>query len=93
MNSSGGSQGEPPPSPPTIATPPKKFSGDIKGSNEPQPAASPQGAEAAVADADREPNGQMSERQALALLQSVQDEEARIPLDERRPVRPVYNDW
>jgi hypothetical protein len=35
----------------------------------------------------------MSERQALALLQSIQDEEARVPLDERRAARRVYKDW
>jgi hypothetical protein len=35
----------------------------------------------------------MSERQALALLESMKDEEARVQLDERKATRHVYNDW
>jgi hypothetical protein len=35
----------------------------------------------------------MSERQALALLESMKDEEARVRLDERRVKRHVYKDW
>jgi hypothetical protein len=35
----------------------------------------------------------MSERQALALLESMKDEEARVQLDERKVRRRVYNDW
>jgi hypothetical protein len=35
----------------------------------------------------------MSERQALALLESMKDEEARVQLDERKLKRHVYKDW
>jgi hypothetical protein len=35
----------------------------------------------------------MSERQALALLESMKDEEARVQLDERKVKRRVYKDW
>ncbi len=94
-NRNSGSTGQsgqaPSPSPAPQSSPPKKFSGEIKGSNEPQPGQSPANAEAAMAEEEKD--GQMSQRQAMALLQSVQDEEARVPLDERRTVRPVYNDW
>ena len=43
--------------------------------------------------AEPEKEGQMSERQAEALLQSMKDEEARVQLDERKATRRVYNDW
>ena len=46
-----------------------------------------------MAEAEAEKEGQMSERQAEALLQSMKDEEARVQLDERRAARHVYNDW
>ena len=46
-----------------------------------------------MAEAEMEKEGQMSERQAEALLQSLKDEEARVQLDERKPARRVYNDW
>lgn len=46
-----------------------------------------------IADAEAEKDGKMSERQALALLQSMKDEEARVRLDERRVARRVYKDW
>lgn len=93
MRNGGGNSGEPQPSPstPPSATPPKKFSGDIKDAGDTKPQESPQ--EAQAAEADEQPDGQMSERQALALLQSIQDEEARVPLDERRATRRVYKDW
>jgi len=45
------------------------------------------------AEAEPEKEGQMSERQAEALLQSMKDEEARVQLDERKATRRVYNDW
>ena len=44
-------------------------------------------------EAEQEKEGQMSERQALALLESMKDEEARVRLDERKVKRHVYNDW
>ena len=48
---------------------------------------------AQIAEAELEKEGQMSERQALALLESMKDEEARVRLDERRVKHHVYNDW
>ncbi len=48
---------------------------------------------AQIAEAESEKEGQMSERQALALLESMKDEEAKVQLDERRVRRRVYNDW
>ena len=47
----------------------------------------------AEAEAESEKEGQMSERQAEALLESMKDEEARVQLDERRATRHVYKDW
>jgi len=46
-----------------------------------------------AAQAKAEKEGQMSERQAEALLESMKDEEARVQLDERKATRHVYNDW
>ena len=46
-----------------------------------------------IADAEAEKEGKMSERQALALLESMKDEEAKVRLDERRAARHVYKDW
>ena len=46
-----------------------------------------------MAEAEQNKDGQMSERQAEALLQSMKDEEARVQLDERKAARRVYNDW
>ena len=46
-----------------------------------------------AAEAEQEKEGEMSERQALALLESMKDEEARVRLDERKVKRHVYNDW
>jgi hypothetical protein len=37
--------------------------------------------------------GEMSPQQAARLFQAMKDEEARVQLDERKPVHPVYNDW
>ena len=48
---------------------------------------------APVAEAEPEKEGQMSERQAEALVQSMKDEEARVRLDEHKATRHVYNDW
>ena len=72
--------------------PQKKFAGEVKGANEnkSQKAADKN---AAIAEAEQEKEGQMSERQALALLESMKDEEARVQLDERKLKRHVYKDW
>lgn len=73
-------------------TPAKKFAGEIKGAgNENQQ--KPPDKKAEMAEAEAEKEGQMSERQALALLESMKDEEARVRLDERRIQRHVYKDW
>lgn len=74
------------------ASPQKKLAGEIKGANgEQSPQDQPRAAE--VAQVEPEKEGQMSEKQAELLLQSMKDEEQRVQLDERRVRRHVYNDW
>ena len=73
-------------------SPQKKLAGEIKGANGEKEPQSPKEA-AALAEAEPEKEGQMSEKQAELLLQSMKDEEARVQLDERRIRRRVYNDW
>jgi len=68
------------------------LAGEIKGANGEQPPQSHEQA-AALADAEPEKEGQMSEKQAELLLKSMKDEEQRVQLDERRVRRRVYNDW
>ena len=77
------------PSPSPISTPGKAPTGEVKGAAEQQPKESP--AEAAEAEPEKE--GEMSPKQALALLQSMKDEEEKVQLDEHKTVRPVYRDW
>src|SRR5437773_2706657 len=73
-------------------SPQKKFAGEVKGAGEDKSQkAADKNAE--IAEAEQEKEGQMSERQALALLESMKDEEARVQLDERKVKRHVYNDW
>src|SRR5206468_2801413 len=74
-------------------SPQKKFAGDVKGAGGEDKSQKPPDKNAQVAEAESEKEGQMSERQALALLESMKDEEARVQLDERRVKRHVYNDW
>ena len=74
------------------ASPQKKLGGEIKGANGENQPQSPQQA-TGFAEAEPEKEGQMSEKQAQLLLQSMKDEEARVQLDERRVRRHVYNDW
>jgi Ca-activated chloride channel homolog len=87
-----GSEETPTPSPTPTESPQKKFAGEVKGGgkDESQEPADKQGQSA---EAEPEKEGQMSERQAEALLQSMKDEEARVQLDERKATRRVYNDW
>jgi len=73
-------------------SPQKKFAGDVKGAGEDKSQQSPD-KNAQIAETEAEKEGQMSERQALALLESMKDEEARVQLDERKVRRRVYNDW
>jgi len=73
-------------------SPQKKFAGELKGVGGDK-SQKPPDKNAQIAEAELEKEGQMSERQALALLESMKDEEARVRLDERRVTRHVYNDW
>ena len=80
-------------SPTPAESPQKKFAGQVKGAAGDNSQKSADKDEQAVAEAEQEKEGQMSERQALALLESMKDEEARVRLDERKVKRHVYNDW
>ena len=73
-------------------SPQKKFAGDVKGADKDKSQKPPEKT-APVAEAEPEKEGQMSERQAEALVQSMRDEEARVRLDEHKATRRVYNDW
>jgi len=73
-------------------SPQKKFAGEVKGAGE-NKSQKPPDKNVQITEAEVEKEGQMSERQALALLESMKDEEARVRLDERRVKRHVYNDW
>jgi len=68
------------------------MAGEIKGANDDQQPQNQQNA-AQLAEAEPEKEGQMSEKQAELLLQSMKDEEQRVQLDERKVRRHVYNDW
>jgi hypothetical protein len=70
--------------------PQKKFAGEVKEAPG-EKSKKPQDGEMAAAEPEKE--GELSERQAEALLQSMKDEEARVQLDERKASRHVYNDW
>lgn len=87
-----GSEENPTPSATPTESPQKKFAGEVKGGGKDESQKSPD-KNAQVAEAEAEKEGQMTERQAEALLQSMKDEEARVQLDERRATRRVYNDW
>jgi Ca-activated chloride channel homolog len=73
-------------------SPQKKFAGEVKGAAEDKSQKPPDKSVQAV-EAEAEKEGQMSERQAMALLESMKDEEARVRLDERKATHHVYNDW
>ncbi len=73
-------------------SPQKKFAGELKGAASEKPEKPPEQT-AQIAEAEPEKESQMSERQAVALLQSMKDEEARVRLDEHKAARHVYNDW
>jgi Ca-activated chloride channel family protein len=73
-------------------SPQKKFAGEVKGAGQ-EKSEEPRDENRQAADAELEKKGQMSERQAEALLESMKDEEARVQLDERKATRHVYNDW
>jgi Ca-activated chloride channel family protein len=71
------------------ASPTKPRSGEIKGAGEPSDEQQKEDA----AEAEAMERGEMSPQQAARLLQAMKDEEARVQLDERKPVHRVYNDW
>jgi Ca-activated chloride channel family protein len=73
-------------------SPQKKFAGEVKGAGGDK-SQKPPDKDAELAEAEVEKEGQMSERQAEALLESMKDEEARVQLNERKAARRVYNDW
>ena len=85
-----GENGEPSATP--AASPQKKFAGEMKGASEDK-SQKPPDKDAQLAEAELEKEGQMSERQAEALLESMKDEEARVQLNEHKATRRVYNDW
>jgi Ca-activated chloride channel family protein len=73
------------------SSPGKKMSGELKAAGDEKPKEPPQNAQAMEAEPEKE--GQMSEKQAQLLLQSMKDEEQRVQLDERKAARHVYKDW
>jgi Ca-activated chloride channel family protein len=85
----GGENGEQP-SPTPAGSPSKPLSGDVKGAGEEKPKGDQQ---AAPAEVEPEKEGEMSPKQAAALLQSMKDEEQKVQLDEHKSMRPVYKDW
>jgi tetratricopeptide (TPR) repeat protein len=87
-----GSEENPTPSATPTESPQKKFAGEVKGAGNGE-SQQPSDKNAQTAEDEAEKEGQMSERQAETLLQSMKDEEARVQLDERKPSRRVYNDW
>src|SRR5712691_3594857 len=76
-----GAEENPSPSATPAESPQKKFAGEIKGAptNEKPPEKAAQ-----TIEAEPEKEGQLSERQAEALLRSMKDEEARVRLDEHK---------
>ena len=93
--SPGSGEGEQPQGSPSASpgsSPGKPLTGKVEGANEEKDKPNePKNAE--VAEAEPEKEGQMSEKQAQALLQSMKDEEQRVQLDERKAARHVYKDW
>jgi Ca-activated chloride channel family protein len=87
-----GSQENPTPSATPTESPQRKFAGEVKGGGKDE-SQEPADKKGQSAEAEPEKEGQMSERQAEELLQSMKDEEARVQLDERKATRRVYNDW
>lgn len=77
-------------SPTPAPSPTPRPTGDVKGAGEEEQREEQQ-QEGAEAEAQQE--GQMSPQQAEHLLRAMREEEARVQLDERKPVRRVYNDW
>jgi hypothetical protein len=87
-NGAGNNGEEPSPNP--SATPSKPLTGEVKGAGEEKPQGTPAGE---IAEAEPEKEGEMSPKQAAALLESMKDEEQKVQLDEHRRAAPVYKDW
>jgi Ca-activated chloride channel family protein len=83
-----GPEGSPSPTP--GSSPKKQPTGKVEGANDEKPK-EPQDAQ--PVEPETEKDGQMSEKQAQALLRSMKEEEQRVQLDERKTVRRVYKDW
>lgn len=79
------------PSAPPGSSPGKKMAGELKAAGDEKPKEPPQNAQAMEAEPEKE--GQMSEKQAQLLLQSMKEEEQRVQLDERKAAKHVYKDW
>jgi Ca-activated chloride channel family protein len=79
------------PTPTPGSSPGKKLAGPVTGAGDEKPTPTEQSTE--VTEAEPEKEGQMSEKQAELLLQSMKDEERRVQLDERKVSRHVYKDW
>jgi hypothetical protein len=73
------------------SSPGKPLTGKVEAANDNKSKEPPKNVE--VAEVEPEKEGQMSEKQAQALLQSMKDEEQRVQLDERKAARHVYKDW
>jgi len=78
------------PSPNPSGTPSKPLTGEVKGAGEEKPQGTPAGE---IAEAEPEKEGEMSPKQAAALLESMKDEEQKVQLDEHHRVLSVYKDW
>lgn len=76
---------------PATAPSPGKLAGEVKSSGQENQNSSEQNTQ--VAEAEPEKDGEMSEKQAELLLQSMKDEERRVQIDERKLSRHVYKDW
>lgn len=75
--------------PTPAGSPAKPLTGEVKGASDEKPTENPQ----QLAEVSPEKEGEMSEKQAQLLLQSMKDEEQKVQLDERKAARHVYNDW
>jgi Ca-activated chloride channel family protein len=86
-----GPQPEGSPSTSPGSSPGKPLSGKVEAAGDEKPKEPPKTAQPVEVEPEKE--GQMSEKQAQALLQSMKDEEQRVQLDERKTARHVYKDW
>jgi Ca-activated chloride channel homolog len=73
------------------SSPGKPLSGKVESAGDEKPKEPAQQAQAAEEEPEKE--GEMSEKQAQMLLQSMKDEEQRVKLDERKATPHVYKDW